>query len=279
MHINGLELDESPTTQYSACNPLGALDSAPRGRKRAVAAGLLLAALGVVGVVATTAAGDGPNADVEMAAAQAAMQHATEQVEQVQKTQKLQHLADVRHDNEVLRAKLMQIEADEETMRKAAEVAKENAALRGQLKHLRDEDAALSEHLVPNATSFALIDAGRDQNKCSKHDQELMNKAGSGNSAQSFPGMAADCGNSNWSVFGGMNKDNLAKCIRSKTPISNGCSWCFAMAGSWAYDNCKWACSSSWCSKQCLDCTAAYDGETTICTGLGIRQRPRAVAC
>merc|ERR1712232_1105541 len=107
--------------------------------------------------------------------------------------------------------------------------------------------------------------------KCTKTDQRIMNKMGSGNTKGKWPRFMKDCTDHSVRKFPPAWKGHsgMVNCIREKK-VSKGCATCFADMSKHGFDNCKSACMLSWCSSGCLKCTRgnkAAHRKLLKCTG------------
>jgi len=89
---------------------------------------------------------------------------------------------------------------------------------------------------------------------CSAADQAYIH-AHKGSDSSSFGQSCAHCGYEAYSVWSGFSKPKFDKCLVKKTGVSETCADCYADDGEYGASNCKWDCSSSWCSNACFECT------------------------
>jgi len=101
---------------------------------------------------------------------------------------------------------------------------------------------------------------------CSAADQAYIH-AHKGSDPTSFGQASATCGRKAYSVWSGFSKSIFDKCLVTNTHVSQTCADCYADAGKYGADNCKWDCVSSWCGSSCLSCTAPSLPVLKQCTG------------
>jgi len=83
---------------------------------------------------------------------------------------------------------------------------------------------------------------------------------------QAFAQQMADCGHSSLNWLFQWQAGEFIECAEN-TGLSNSCARCYEGSGRYGYDNCKFACLTSWCSEGCLSCTAVYNTELEQCVG------------
>eukprot|EP00928_Gymnodinium_smaydae_P099151 TRINITY_DN9386_c1_g5_i1.p1 TRINITY_DN9386_c1_g5~~TRINITY_DN9386_c1_g5_i1.p1 ORF type:complete len:188 (-),score=22.14 TRINITY_DN9386_c1_g5_i1:161-724(-) len=103
---------------------------------------------------------------------------------------------------------------------------------------------------------------------CSNEDMALINAKGGGHSHGSFPDIVAMCGKQGFSLWSGFHRSWMMSCIRKEVPISGSCASCYALVGTYAAANCKWACLwGSWCRTSCFECSEKARGSLNSCVG------------
>merc|ERR1711862_1030774 len=95
-----------------------------------------------------------------------------------------------------------------------------------------------------------------------------------GNHDGSFPKRLGDCFYRVHHWFSGWHENLFDDCVMSAFGISAPCTACFVEAGQYSYRECANQCilsPGSWCSEQCLECTARHDTELKLCVGVNVK--------
>mmetsp|Transcript_498 Transcript_498/g.2160 ORF Transcript_498/g.2160 Transcript_498/m.2160 type:complete len:145 (-) Transcript_498:47-481(-) len=134
---------------------------------------------------------------------------------------------------------------------------------------------ALAAVLPQVPTTAAPVDEAAG-GSCSVEDEGIMAKFGGGNAEGSIPKIFANCGRAAYSWFS-FHRNSMQSCIVEETGITSSCADCFADAGQYGYDNCKWPCLfGSWCSRSCLSCSNRNAEYVQACVGV---PTPQVTAC
>jgi len=161
-------------------------------------------------------------------------------------------------------------EEAKEAVEYAEQVVKDSTSLHGE--NNATAKAAQGSRVTRQHDGTAQPTAGA----CTADDQAALTKAGSGNADGTFPKLSSNCGHKAYWWFG-FHQSYMSSCIASAVGISSGCADCFAAAGQYGYDNCKWQCLfGSWCSHSCLGCTAPNNDAVKACAGVEV---PNATFC
>lgn len=137
------------------------------------------------------------------------------------------------------------------------------------------EDSELEESEDSDVDELVASRAG----KCTKRDQRIMNKMGSGSTKGKWPTFVKDCTDHSVRKFppAWTGHSGMVNCIRQKK-VSKGCATCFADMSKHGFDNCKTKCMFSWCSAGCLQCTRgnkAAHSKLVKCTGMKKMPTPK----
>jgi len=97
---------------------------------------------------------------------------------------------------------------------------------------------------------------------CTAADYAHMDALG----VNAFASQVANCGSSTLNWLFQWQAGAFIQCVEN-TGLSNSCARCYEGSGRYGYDNCKFACLTSWCSEGCLSCTSGYNTELEQCVG------------
>jgi len=111
---------------------------------------------------------------------------------------------------------------------------------------------------------------------CSDEEQQRINSFGGGYVAGGFPRITVACTKAAIDVFSGIAEEDFGTCMSKKLNISKNCSHCWQRSGQYGFDNCKMPCLDSWCSSQCLACSAPAVPNIVACAGIA---GPAPVQC
>jgi len=91
-----------------------------------------------------------------------------------------------------------------------------------------------------------------------------------------FPRITVECTKAAVNILNGIMEDELDNCLSHQLNISKTCAHCWWGSGQYGFDNCKLPCLGSWCSSQCLACSAPAVPGIVACAGIA---GPAPVQC
>lgn len=111
---------------------------------------------------------------------------------------------------------------------------------------------------------------------CTADDRQLLFQYGykgrnDKKQGRNFAQEMNDCGRAGYTFWVGFSYKDFKKCVRKTAfgTLTDKCQKCLSIGPSYGAQNCKGACVSNACSKDCIDCNAASGYYINQCSGGG----------